>query len=94
MGSIFFLAPIFLAGVLQKIILTTSLEVTVDRAEGHLLNFLIPKGVGNSLPDTTTVIAVPKVVALFGEQHRSAGSIRCNHSRAALLTHTLFAGSV
>lgn len=94
LGSIFFLAPVFLAVVLQKIILTTNLEVTVDRAEGHILTFLKLKGVGNPLPDTTMVIMVAKAVTFFREQHHSVRSIRCNHSRAALLTQILFAENV
>jgi len=67
LGSICFLAPVFLYSWLQpfKIILTTNSEVKVDRAEDHILNFFKLKGVGNSLPDTIMIITVAKAVTFF-----------------------------
>lgn len=94
LGSVLFLAPIFLAVVLHKIILATGLEVTVDRVKLRLLCFLKLKELGNSLPETTMVIMAAMAVTPFWKQHHSAGSIRCNHSRVALPTQTLFAGNV
>lgn len=90
MGSKFSLAPVFLAVVL-KIILTTNLEVTVDRVERY---FFKTERSRKFIIRHTVVVMVAKAVTLFWEKHHSAGSIRGNHSRAALLTQTHFAGGV